>query len=77
MGYPPTDYLGYTIKTKDRKVFKLKRMGIIFDSHEDATSWIKFHCDEFDKNVSMSPVLSPDERVALEDCEVIACQGNL
>lgn len=41
MGYPPTDYLGYTIKTKDRQVWKMNGVGYIFDTREEAENAIK------------------------------------
>lgn len=77
MGYPPTDYLGYTIKTKDRKVFKHRGVGIIFDSRADAESWVSFHCAEYDKGTTLGDVLTADERVALEGYEVINVEGTL
>jgi hypothetical protein len=77
MSHPPTDYLGYTIKTKKREVFKHKGKGIIFDTRADAQSWITFHCAEYDKQSSLGDVLTADERIALEGCEIIYIQGNL
>jgi hypothetical protein len=78
MGYPPTDYLGFTIKTKDRKVFKHQGRGIIFDTRELAQAWIDFNCAEFDKpGSSHNSVLVANERLALEGCEIINVQGNL
>jgi hypothetical protein len=41
MGYPPTDYLGFTIKTKDRKVWKMNGVGYIFDTRDEAENAIK------------------------------------
>lgn len=78
MGYPPTDYLGYTIKTKDRKVFKHQGRGIIFDSREQAQAWIDFNCAEYDnRGSSHNSVLVADERLALEGYEIINVEGNL
>ena len=62
MSYPPTDYLGYTIKTKDRKLFKYCGRGIIFDTFEEASTWVK----------SMR-----DKVIGLDGCEVVSVQGDL
>jgi hypothetical protein len=77
MGYPPTDYLGYTIKTKDRKVFKHQGKGIIFDTRAMAQAWIDSECALFDRSDVFSKRLTADERIALEGCEIINVQGNL
>ena len=77
MGYPATDFIGFTIKTKKREVFKHRGKGIIFDTRADAEQWIKFHCKEYDAKTTLGDVLTADERIALEDCEVINVEGNL
>jgi len=68
--------VGYTIKTKDQKVFKHKGLGIIFETYEDAVTWVSFHRDEFDKHATMGDVLTADERIALEGCGIIRIEES-
>lgn len=40
MGYPPTDYLGYTIKI-NREVYKIDGIGFIFPTRKEAEKAIE------------------------------------
>lgn len=75
MGYPPTDYIGFTIKTKDRKVFKYRLVGMIFESESKASDWASWACEQYDNG--KQGILTADERIALEGYEIISVQGNL
>ena len=78
MGYPPTDYLGFTIKTNKREVFKHRGKGIIFDTRSDAQQWVDYNCNEYDTPATThNSALSADERIALEGSEIINIQGTL